>query len=243
MSTITSLTGLQGRKQERERAQALRDRPKANWFKISSGEVLTVRFLQELDAGSEYYNKDFGTFLGAVERQAPGPKGYLSRALDTTETDPEGRDFAEEMRRRTGEADWRKRENFYINVAVDRGDGKPTVEILTRSMHSPFVEDLIEFYEENEPNNITADTYAIKRTGSGPTTAWKIKKVTDPEKQIDVSGLTPWPLEEYAVRHIPYEQQKEYYMKNYQPEDGVEPQGESSEKPVSTAAQHAELDW
>lgn len=55
------------------------------------------------------YNAAFGKFLGAIEHTAHGKDGFKSRALDTTETDPEGRDFAEEMYKKTRESGWRKK--------------------------------------------------------------------------------------------------------------------------------------
>lgn len=211
---FSGLAALRGRKEQRAKAQEERDRPKATWFTIKSRETLTVRFLQELDESSPNYNSANGVYLGLVERQAHGKNGFLSRALDTTEIDPEGRDFAAEMYKKTKEAGWKRRENFYINVAVDRGDGKPSVEILSRNLHSTFIDDLGDENDAHE-NSITNATYTITRRGAGTDTVWKLR---ESKTELDVDGLELWDLDTHAKRHIPYENQKEWYMKNYTPE-------------------------
>lgn len=231
---ITGLAALKSKKKAFDERQEERNRPKANWFKINTNETLTVKFLQELSDEAENYKAEFGTYLGAVEHQAPGPKGYLSRALDTMES--EGRDFAVEMYKKTKEKDWRNRENFYINVAVDRGDQKPVVEILSRGLYSTFVDDLVEAYDDSDGAGISGKTFTISRKGSGPATVWKLKEST--KVDLDVSGLQPWDLETYAIRKIPYSEQEEYYMRNYQPSDDV------VEKKVSPSEESTdEFDW
>lgn len=222
---FSGLAALRGRKEERAKAQEDRDRPKATWFTIAGGETLTVRFLQELDESSPNYDPKKGVYLGLVERQAHGKNGYLSRALDTTETDPEGRDYAAEMYKKTKEAGWKRRENFYINVAVDRGDGKPSVEILSRNLHSPFIDDLGDENDAHE-NSITNATYTITRRGKGTDTTWKLREA---KEELDVEGLELWDLHTYARRDIPYEKQAEYYNRNYTPDVKEEPVNDGSD--------------
>lgn len=212
-SLITDLAGLKSRKEDYDQRQAERDRPKANWFKINSNETLTIRFLQELSPEANNYNPSFGTFLGAVEHQAPGKTGYLSRALDTMES--EGRDWAQEQHLKNPTEGWRARENFYINVAVKRGN-QTQVEILSRNMHSQFIGDLVEEYELSNGEGITGKTYTITRKGSGPQTTWRLREASE---QLSIDGLQPWDLKEYAVRSVSYDKQREFYMRNYTPEN------------------------
>lgn len=213
-STISTLADLTGAHEQREQQIAARDRPKAEWFKIKEGESLTVRFLQELDPSAENYNPEFGTFLGAVEHTVPrdiDPQGFMKRALDTMES--EGRDLAQELHQKDRKAGWGAQQNFYINVAVDTPEG-PKVQIFSRKLNSNFVKDLVEIFEDE--GGITTQTYVISRRGSGPQTELRIK----PAKagmEFDVSGLEPWNLEEYAVRHIPYDEQEEFYFRGVDP--------------------------
>lgn len=209
---INNLAGLKNRINEREEAIADANRPKATWFKIAEGERVVVKFLQELDENAPKYNPAFGTFLGAVEHQAPGPKGYLSRALDTREL--EGKDFCQElyMSDREKYKDLRPRENFYINVAVETPNGVEA-QIMSRSLHSPVVQDLIELYEDDLEDGITGVPIQITRRGTGATTTWKLK-VLGEEADFDVSGVEPWDLEKTAVRHVTYDKQREFYQRN-----------------------------
>ncbi|ASZ74914.1 single strand DNA binding protein [Rhodococcus phage Trina] len=214
MAIFSNLASLKTKQEAFDKRQADRDLPKATWFTIpKDGSALKIRFLQELDDQAENYDKKAGTFLGAVEHQAPGPKGFLSRALDTTETDPEGRDFAVEMLAKTGDNDWRARENFYINVAVER-DGKVQPEIMSRNLHSTFVKTLVRKYERSGGKGITGRTFEIFKQGSGPQTQWILE---DLNEDLDITGVEPWDLNTYAIREIPYDKQEEYYLKNYEP--------------------------
>lgn len=212
ISTFSELTGAQA---ERDQQIANRDRPKANWFKIKENESLVVKFLQELDPSAENYNPEFGTFLGAVEHSVPrdvDPQGFMKRALDTMET--EGRDLAQELHQKDRKAGWGAQQNFYINLAVDTPDG-PEVQIFSRKLNSNFVKDLVEIFEED--GGITGQPFTITRRGSGPQTELRIKPAKA-DKDFDVSGLEPWKLDEYAVRHVPYDEQEEFYFRGVDPE-------------------------
>lgn len=238
MSELGSLGAL--RKQREELAQQERDRnkPKAGWFTPpASGEAVKIRFLQELDPEAANYNENFGTFLTALEHQAPGPKGFMSRALDTIEKD--GRDWAQEQHIKDPKAGWKPKKYFYINVAVEE-DGKVVPKIIQRNLSNQFVADLIEFHDDSDGEGITGKTFMIKRVGEGTSTQWRLKESKD---ELDVTGVTPWVLEEHAVKYIPYEKQEEFYMRN-----AVLPQaaGRSEQAgPTGTATQGAkkEEDW
>jgi hypothetical protein len=222
---ITTLGTLKSIRSENEKRQAERDRPKANWFKPVTNQSVKVKFLQELSTEVENYDATRGTFLGAVEHMSPGPKGYMSRALCTL--DEEGKCFACERHMENPREGWAQKKNFYINVLVQHGTEKPQVEIMSRNMLSPFIDDLVDLEAESEGKGLTAATYVIKRTGSGPQTLWKIKESRD--EVLDDSNAQVFKLEDYAIRTIPYEEQRAYYMRNY----------EAPEAPVAAAAESA----
>ena len=229
---FTGLAALRNRKKAKQDAAESRDRPDAVWFKINPNEVLTVRFLQELDESSPNYNEAFGTYKGMSEHNAHGKSGFQSRATCTKETDPEGRCYPHEMIKATGELGWKLKENFYINVAVDRGGDKPSVEILSRNLHSSFVDDLGDECDDNE-NSITDKTWTIIRKGAGTDTKWKLK---ESKEDLDVSGLEVWDLDVYVPRNIPYEKQKEWFAKNYTPDAPKEDSDTSSDNNVGEDA-------
>lgn len=225
------LADLKAKKEAFKKRQEEFDRPKAEWFKIKPGETLKVQFLQELSKEAENFNGSYGNspvvlphhdpdneedryniglFLSVLEHTTHGPTGFLSRALDTMQS--EGRDYAEEMYRANNDEDgWKKKENFYITVAVDRGKKEPSVEILSRGIHSEFVDDLVELDSDSDGVGITGRTFLIKK-GNTKSSPWRIKEVKD---DMDVSGLVPYDLARDAVRHVPYAQQKDFYAQNY----------------------------
>lgn len=243
---ITNFASLTGAHKQRDEQIAEQNRPKASWFKIKEGESITVRFMQELDPSSENYNPEFGTFLGVIEHSVPrdiDPNGFMKRALDTMET--EGRDLAQELHLKDRKAGWGPQHNFYINLAVETPNG-PEVQIFSRKLHSNFVRDLAEIFEDE--GTITDRAYVISRRGSGPQTELRIKEAKG--KDIDISGLEPWNLEEYAVRHIPYEEQEDYYFRGVDPEVRDRVLGrtptrsmESSESPVDESDDDYIGDW
>lgn len=253
----TPLQRLQARKSEFKKKQESFNRPKPNWFKVAPGKSVRIQFLQELDKASPGYNGSYGTspvdpdydiglFYHAVERQAHGEKGFLSRALDTMES--EGRDFAQEMlEKNPHEKGWRRQENFYISVAVDRGDDKPVVEILSKNAHNEFVDEIVDFfYEDPDNQRLTGRTFIIKKGGqkNSPLTIRE-----DTKTDMDVSGLVPYDLARDAVRRVSYDDQREYYMKNYTPEapeDDTFGVRDSKEKAVfasSNTNDNDEDDW
>lgn len=225
------LAELRRKREDFAKRQELADLPSAEWFSIKQGEKLRIQFLQDMSTESEHYNPawgkspavlpgmdpddeddryDIGLFLMAKEHTAHGAKGK-GRALDTMKS--EGRDFAQEMyERNPHEKGWKAKDNFYVTVAVDRGQAKPSVEILTRGVFSEFVEDLMEYFEEH--GTIMGSVFVVKK-GREQTSPWRIQPGNG---ELDVEGLKPFDLARQAVKHIPYEQQKTWYEKHYVPE-------------------------
>lgn len=247
-NTFSDLGSLTSRIKDRAQRMEDRDKPKPtkdDWFKPVPNQPVTVKFLQELTVKSKNYNEAAGTFLGAVEHQAPGKEGYRSRALDTMEL--EGRDWAQEQHENNPTEGWRARENFYINVAVlNEQTGEASVKILSRNIHNEFVTDLVELYEEND-GTITEGVYTITRRGAGTQTTWRIKRAPD-SAEFSTDSLIPWDLKAHAVRHVPYEKQREFYMRNYTPAENDQltesaPSSISQAQNVGGQSKEEEFDW
>lgn len=233
MAFVNPLDQLTNRIAEKEQRAAEMNRPKAEWFSPKLGETVLVQFLQELSPESPNYNGsygkspvvlpgqdpndpddryDIGLFLMAKEREAgSGPDAFKSRALCTLES--EGKDWAYEMsKKRPHERGWYLKENFYITVAVQRGN-KVTAEILKRPIGNSFVKELIEFYNEND-QCLTGQTFKISKDYD-KSSPWRIRPA---KEEIDISDLQPYDLARDAVRLVPYERQEAWYSKNYKPE-------------------------
>lgn len=210
-TTYKTLGDLKRRKESKENNQE-----SAVWFSglFKNKKKVKVRFLQELTEDADLFDPNRGTFLGALEHTAPGPQGFMRRALDTLET--EGRDWAQEQHDENPGLGWGPKENFYINVAVEtfneEGEKSVVVAILTRSIQSEFVDNLITRFEESQGRGISDQTFWIEKVGSGLQTKWKLSRETDPEKQIDTAGLECFDLDKTAVRRVPYAEQQRFYM-------------------------------
>ncbi|AZU97137.1 ssDNA binding protein [Streptomyces phage Emma1919] len=201
---IKGLASIQAnQKAQQERAEA-GNRPKADWFKFPKGQSnVTVRFLQELDPGMEGYREDRGIGFIATEHNAPGPDGWKRRGLCTVD---DGACYACERHKLDYKAGWRQKQNLYINVLADLGDG-PKVYILTRNGNSAFAQSLIE--EAVLEGSITNANFRITKTGEGTSTQWLLRRMKD--EPFDDSKVEVWDLDKTAVREVEYEKQPEYY--------------------------------
>lgn len=209
--TIKGLAGIKANQEaQRERAEA-GNRPKADWFKFGKGQTsITVRFLQELDPEMVNYREDRGVGFIATEHNAPGPDGWKRRGLCTID---DGECYACERHKMNYKEGWRQKQNLYINVLADLGDG-PKVYILTRNANSSFAQALIE--EAVDEGSITDANYRINKTGEGTTTQWLLKRLRD--EPFDDSKVEVFDLDATAVREVEYEKQSEYYGAVYQDE-------------------------
>lgn len=208
MSVQKGLKAIKEAQAARAAAAAERDRPKADWFKLQPNQSVKLRFAQELDEESVNYNADRGVGFIAVEHNAPGPEGYKRRGLCSI--DDEGRCYPDERHRQDPKAGWRQKQNLYINVVVDYGDGEKKVNLLTRNANSPFAVSLIEWASEN--GTITNVVFKVKRTGEGTNTNWSLMPDMNDKVLADfpLDGLELFDLEA-QLRKVEYDKQPEFY--------------------------------
>lgn len=226
--TIKGLASIKANQQaQQERAEA-GNRPKAEWFKFPKGvQNVTVRFLQELDPEMENYREDRGVGFIATEHNAPGDQGWKRRGLCTID---DGECYACERHKMNYKEGWRQKQNLYINVLADIGEGlKPYV--LTRNANSAFSQSLIE--EAVDEGSITNANYRITKTGEGTTTQWLLKRLKD--EPFDDSKVEVHDLDATAVREVEYEKQAEYYGAVYQ-EDSTPAAASSTTKSAPVAS-------
>lgn len=217
--TIKGLASIKANQQAQQERAASANRPKADWFKFAKGVTnVTVRFLQELDPEMNNYREDRGVGFIATEHNAPGDKGWQRRALCTID---DGECYACERHKLNYKEGWRQKQNLYINVLTDLGDG-PKVYILTRNANSGFSQQLIE--EAVLEGSITDANYRITKSGEGTTTQWLLRRLKD--EPFDDSKVEVFDLDEAAVREVEYEKQSEYYGAVYQ--ESAAPVGDTS---------------
>lgn len=248
--TLAGLAQFKAEKARRAAAEEARNKPRANYFNWKHNknkddkDVVYVRFLQEFDSEVPGYNEERGLPLMAVEHQAPGAKGFMRRANCTIES--EGQCYACERHKEDRSLGWQQRSNFYIWVLVDYKDGEgPQPVVIARSFNSSFVEDLILEVEEDPENKIGDQMWKIQRTGSGKSTAWKLRKAPNVEL-LDDSSVEVLDLKEAVLRPIPYEGQAEYYgqvWKDGDPVDGDDDKPAEAAKTAGPKTTSGELEW
>lgn len=182
------------------------DKPRVRWLKLTDGQSVKIRFIEELDEDSPSYSQNRG--LSLVVKEHTNPKDYRRKAVDTMES--EGRDWAEEMHRKDPKAGWRGRLRFYCNVLVDDGIEEPYVAIWSMGVSKLSAFNTIREYAI-ETGSISNLQWKLKRSGSGTETSYTLIPSAPDSEPFDWSGVEPYPIE-MALNHVPYAEQEAYYL-------------------------------
>jgi hypothetical protein len=182
------------------------DKPRVRWLKLSDGQSVKLRFLEELDEDSPNYSSERG--LSLVVKEHVNPKDFRRRAVDTM--DSEGRDWAEEMHRKDPKAGWKGRLRFYCNVLVDDGMEDPYVAIWAMGVSKMSVFNTIREYAL-ETGSVSNLTWKLKRNGQGTETNYTLIPSAPDTEPFSWEGVEPYPLE-MALNSIPYAEQEAFYM-------------------------------
>jgi hypothetical protein len=182
------------------------DKPRVRWLKLSDGQAVKLRFLEELDEDSPNYSPERG--LSLVVKEHVNPKDFRRRAVDTM--DEEGRDWAEEMHRKDPKAGWKGRLRFYCNVLVDDGMEDPYVAIWAMGVSKMSVFNTIREYAL-ETGSVSNLAWKLKRNGQGTETNYTLIPSAPDTEPFTWDGVEPYPLE-MALNKIPYAEQEAFYM-------------------------------
>jgi hypothetical protein len=180
--------------------------PRVRWLKLEDGQSVKIRFMNELDDDSTFYNENNG--LAIVVKEHSNPKDYRRKAICTMDT--EGRDWAEEMHRKDPKAGWGGRLRFYINVLVDDGMEDPYVAVWSMGVAKSSTFNTIREYAM-ESEGITNLMWKLKRNGKGTETNYVLIPGPADTDKFDWSGYEAYPLES-AVRQVPYAEQEAFYL-------------------------------
>lgn len=221
---VTLADVLKQRKEREERTS----RPDFNWFTLKGKKDNTVRlrFLQELDSDCRNYDATRGSVL--FETEHVSPRDFRRRASCTYET--EGRCFGCEMDLEEPmiEEDekerwhpWGRKTNMYALVYTE--DGK--VEVLSRPADGKFFDSLYDECTVENDNSITDVTFKISK-GNSKNSPWELKTT---KAELDVPEVVELvDLEQAVVRHIPYAEQKNFYIPLAKDEEPQEPKKETA---------------
>ena len=182
------------------------DKPRVRWLKLTDGQSVKIRFIEELDEDSPSYGEGRG--LSVVVKEHTNPKDYRRKAVDTMES--EGRDWAEEMHRKDPKAGWRGRLRFYCNVLVDDGIEEPYVAIWSMGVSKQSAFNTIREYAI-ETGSISNVQWKLKRTGSGTETSYTLIPSAPDSEPYDWSNVEPFDID-LALNHVPYAEQEAYYL-------------------------------
>jgi len=180
--------------------------PRVRWLKVEDGQSVKIRFANELDEDSKYYDAERGAAI--VVREHQNPKDYRRKAVCTMED--EGRDWAEEMHRKDPKAGWGGRLRFYINVLVDDGMEDPYIAVWSMGVaKSPTFNTIREYAIESD--GISNMQWKLKRNGKGTETSYVLMPGPTDGEPFDWSSHEVFPLES-AIRKVPYADQEAYYL-------------------------------
>lgn len=182
------------------------DKPRVRWLKLTDGQAVKIRFIEELDEDSPNYSADRG--LSVVVKEHTNPKDYRRKAVDTMES--EGRDWAEEMHRKDPKAGWRGRLRFYCNVLVDDGIEEPYAAIWSMGVSKQSAFNTIREYAL-ETGSISNLTWKLKRSGSGTETVYTLIPSAPDSEPYDWGTIEPFDID-LALNHVPYAEQEAYYL-------------------------------
>lgn len=182
------------------------DKPRVRWLKLTDGQSVKIRFVEELDEDSPNYKEERG--LSLVVKEHTNPKDYRRKAVDTMEA--EGRDWAEEMHRKDPKAGWRGRLRFYCNVLVDDGIEEPYVAIWSMGVSKQSAFNTIREYAI-ETGSISNIQWKLKRSGSGTETSYTLIPSAPDSEPYDWSKVEPFDID-LALNHVPYAEQEAFYL-------------------------------
>ena len=182
------------------------DKPRVRWLKLTDGQSVKIRFIEELDEDSPNFAEGRG--LSVVVKEHTNPKDYRRKAVDTMES--EGRDWAEEMHRKDPKAGWRGRLRFYCNVLVDDGIEEPYVAIWSMGVSKQSAFNTIREYAI-ETGSISNLTWKLKRSGSGTETSYTLIPSAPDSEPFAWDAVEPFDID-LALNHVPYAEQEAYYL-------------------------------
>jgi hypothetical protein len=191
---------LKGITQIKEASKKASSGGESKFLKISDGEAVTIRFLQELDTSGKNHDESRGTAVGIYEHV--NPEDFSQSFLCTKED--EGRCAGCE--RIPQEKKWRPRGRLLINVLV-RGTGSDgsKVKVLTTSIGTRgLTPQLVDFAQEY--GTLCDRDYRYKRTGEGIDTTYTILPRDASALKKDEASLELIPFEA-VFRQLTYDEQ------------------------------------
>jgi hypothetical protein len=202
------ITGLKNIQKVIEKPKGAIDAPKATWLKLEDGQGIKVRFINEVDGDSKFYDENRG--LAIVVAEHTNPKDYRRKAVCTM--DDEGRCYGCEMARKEPKTGWKARLRFYCNVLVDDGNKDPYVAIWSQGVGPKVTSTNTIFEYASDNGSISNLIWRLKRNGTGTQTNYVLIPIAPDTETFDWSGIEPYDLQKSAIRNVNYPDQESFYM-------------------------------
>lgn len=261
-SALKGLAAYRARKEEQDRREAERNRPKIQRFALEKdGDSAIVRFAQEIDPDAKHYDESLGMGFVNIEHVNPDrTNGWKNRGNCTLTSqgacypDELVQDKTVDWNDRKG---WKQKEKFYINVIagepreviekkgkyenvrtygtdIDQATGDGVVYLLEQGTYNGIYDTLAEMATDDE--TITDHYYKIKRKGNEYNdTSYLITKLK--EIPADAKPLSEFELinfEEDVMNEVPYAQQEAFYWRGVERADA--PLVEEEREPVGAGS-------
>jgi len=179
---------------------------KVRWLKLADGQSATIRFVEELDADSPYFDASRGEAVVFAEHT--NPKDYKRKAACTMES--EGRCYGCEMARKEPKSGWRSRLRFYCNVIIDDGTEDPYVAVWSQGISKQSAFNTIREYAL-ETGSISNLEWKIKRNGQGTETSYTLLPTKPDSEPYAWGNVEAFDLEK-VVREVAYAEQENFYF-------------------------------
>jgi hypothetical protein len=202
---MSVITGLKNIRQVMDKPKS--EGVKGRWLKLDDGQSVKIRFLNELDQDSPFYNEKAGSAIVVAEHT--NPKDYKRKGICTI--NDEGRCFGCEMHRRDPKSGWRARLRYYTNLLVDDGT-EQYVAIWSQSVGPKVTSTNTIFEYAGDAGSVSNLIWRLKRNGTGTDTNYVLLPLNQDTEPFDQSTLETFPLLETAVRQVAYADQENFYM-------------------------------
>ena len=194
--------------EQKKRAEQSADYQKVTWLKLTDGQAVKARFVEELDEDSPGYDESRG--LAIVISEHTSPEDFRRKATCTKDVD--GRCYACEQAPGAPKAGWWPRLRYYANVIVKEEDKDPYVAIWSQSVSNKSPFNIIREHAM-DMGAITNLTWKLKRNGMKKETTWLLMPQGIDSEPFDWSPFEFFNLEK-VVREVPYAEQEAFYLGN-----------------------------
>jgi hypothetical protein len=192
--------------EQRQRAEKSADYQKVEWLKLTDGQAVKARFVEELDEDSPGYDESRG--LAVVIAEHTAPEDFRRKAVCTKDDD--GRCYACEQAQSNPKAGWWPKLRYYTNVIIDDGKDAPHVVAWSQGVSNKSAFNILR-EQAIDMGSVSNLQWKLKRNGLGTETSYLLMPQLADAEPFDWSAFEFFDLEK-IVREVPYAEQEAFYL-------------------------------